>query len=77
VWMPYSNTKIGAYSLDQGGPPQQVLDGHLGRVTALEYFNDNLQLLSGGTDGMILMWGSQRQQQPPIPQQPQSKRQRR
>lgn len=63
VWMPFGNTKIGSYVLDEGGRPEQILDGHLGKVTALECSDDSLQLISGGADGMILVWGSQRRQQ--------------
>lgn len=62
VWMPNASTHIAAYPLMTGGLPTQVLDGHLGRVTALEYSSDTLQLLSGGTDGMILVWGSSQRQ---------------
>ena len=60
VWISYGNMKIGAFSLEQGGPPYQVLEGHLGTVTALECSFDSQELISGGADGMILVWGSQR-----------------
>ena len=64
VWMPHHNTDIGVYSLDLGGPPHQILEGHLGRVTALEYSFESMQLISGGADSMILVWGSQRRLAP-------------
>jgi DNA excision repair protein ERCC-8 len=78
VWMPNTSTKIVSYPLMLGGPPTQVLDGHLGRVTALEYSHDSMQLLSGGSDGMILVWSSsQRSRQPPLSQERTYKRRRR
>jgi hypothetical protein len=76
--MSLGNTKIGAFALEEGGPPQQILDGHLGKVTALECSDDSLQLMSGGADGMILVWGSHRHQRSNMVQasQPRAKRQR-
>lgn len=65
VWMACGNMTIGAFSLEQGGPPYQILDGHLGKVTALESSFDSQQLISGGADGMILVWGSQRRPKKP------------
>lgn len=56
-----SGNTICSYAMSGGGPPTQVLEGHLGRVTALESF---LQLvISGGEDGMILAWGPKSWQQ--------------
>ena len=66
LWISYGFMKIGAFSLEQGGPPFQVLEGHLGKVTALESSFDSQQLISGGADGMILVWGSQRRQKTPM-----------
>jgi DNA excision repair protein ERCC-8 len=77
VWMPFGNTKIGSYGLDEGGPPQQILDGHLGKVTALECSDDSLQLMSGAADGMILVWGCQRRHQANTPQASQPARAKR
>jgi DNA excision repair protein ERCC-8 len=68
AWMACGNMTIGAFSLEQGGPPYQILEGHLGKVTALESSFDSQQLMSGGADGMILMWGSQRRRKGSIVQ---------
>jgi DNA excision repair protein ERCC-8 len=58
VWVAGHGTKICAFSLELGGRPSQVLEGHLGRVTALHFWGDTQSILSGANDGMILYWSS-------------------
>lgn len=58
-----NGTSLYSFSLDQGGTPRQVLDGHLHNITAIDTIEASLQLLTAGKDGMILTWGKHRQQE--------------
>ena len=49
--------KVLGYSLQKGGRPVQVLEGHMHTVTALERVDHSMRLLSAAMDGMILEWG--------------------
>ena len=57
IWVG-SNHSIYGYSVFEngGGPPKQVLNGHLNSVTCLEQYDR--KLFSGSNDGMILTWGN-------------------
>mmetsp|Transcript_18838 Transcript_18838/g.27855 ORF Transcript_18838/g.27855 Transcript_18838/m.27855 type:complete len:437 (-) Transcript_18838:133-1443(-) len=55
IWLG-SGSQIFVYSLERGGLPTQILDGHLGRVTSLEFWKAGPILFSGGREGMILTW---------------------
>lgn len=45
------------YSLERGGLPQQVLQGHLHTIAAVDVIEATMQVLTAGKDGMILTWG--------------------
>mmetsp|Transcript_7726 Transcript_7726/g.11808 ORF Transcript_7726/g.11808 Transcript_7726/m.11808 type:complete len:437 (+) Transcript_7726:297-1607(+) len=55
IWLGVQSQVL-VYSLEHGGLPVQILDGHLGRVTSLEFWKSGPMLFSGGKDGMILTW---------------------
>lgn len=57
AWVGYGSQVLG-YSLQRGGQPTQVLDGHMHVVTSLERVNHSMQLFSGARDGLILAWGT-------------------
>jgi len=57
AWVGHGDLILG-YALDKGGKPAQRLEGHLDSVTSLAVDEVNLGLISGGKDGMILVWGS-------------------
>jgi len=50
-----NGTNLLGYSLEQGGAAQQILQGHLNDITAIDAIGPTL--LTAGKDGMILMWG--------------------
>jgi DNA excision repair protein ERCC-8 len=52
-----NGSKVLGYSLDRGGAPQKVLQGHLHTVKAMDVIEATMQLLTAGSDGMILTWG--------------------
>ncbi|CAB9508648.1 excision repair protein ERCC-8 [Seminavis robusta] len=52
-----NGTALFGYSLDRGGVPQKVLQGHLHVITAIDVIEGNMQLVTAGKDGMILAWG--------------------
>jgi DNA excision repair protein ERCC-8 len=56
IWLGHGCQAV-AYSMERGGMPLQVLEGHLGEVTAVEPCHDTFRLLTAGQDGMILAWG--------------------
>ena len=45
------------YSLERGGMPQQVLQGHLNGITAMDAIEATMQVITAGADGMLLTWG--------------------
>ena len=49
-----------AYALEKGGMPQQVLQGLLHTITAMDAIEGTMQILTGARDGMILTWGVNR-----------------
>ena len=55
-WVGNESSLLG-YSLDRGGMPQQVLQGHLHTITAMDVIASTMQILTAGKDGMILTWG--------------------
>lgn len=57
AWVGNGSNVLG-YSLQKGGHPIQVLEGHLHVITSLEHVDYSMQLLSAAMDGMILGWGS-------------------
>lgn len=57
AWVGHGSEVVG-YSLQRGGRPTQILNGHMHDLTSLELVNHSLQIFSGSSDGMILSWGS-------------------
>jgi WD40 repeat protein len=57
-----NRSNVFGYSLDRGGTPRQVLEGHLSVVTAIDTIEATMQLLTAGNDGMILTWSSKSKQ---------------
>ena len=55
-WVGNGSNLLG-YSLERGGMPQQVLQGHLHTITAMDIIEATMQVLTAGKDGMILTWG--------------------
>ena len=49
-------SRILGYSLERGGLPTRVLEGHMLMVTALDVMDHTMQLISAANDGMILAW---------------------
>jgi DNA excision repair protein ERCC-8 len=56
AWMGYNRTILG-YNVHMGGKPVFRLRGHLDNVTSLEPMGQAFGFISGGMDGMILLWG--------------------
>ena len=57
AWVGHGSQVLG-YSLEKGGCPTHVLEGHMHEVTSLERVDHSMQLFSAAMDGMILAWGS-------------------
>jgi DNA excision repair protein ERCC-8 len=57
-----NGSKLLGYGLDRGGTPQQVLEGHLHTITAIDAIEGERKLLTAGKDGLILAWGRSQQQ---------------
>jgi DNA excision repair protein ERCC-8 len=57
AWVGHGSKVLG-YSLQRGGRPTEVLEGHMHVVTSLECVHHSMQLLSAAMDGMILGWGN-------------------
>ena len=52
-----NGTNLLGFSLQRGGMPQQVLQGHLHDITAIDAIQATMQVITAGRDGMILTWG--------------------
>ena len=52
-----NGTNLLGFSLQRGGMPQQVLQGHLHDITAIDAIQATMQVITAGSDGMILTWG--------------------
>lgn len=57
VWVPKGNV-LYAFNLLEGGKPFHTLNGHLMPVLSVTGIPSSGRLLSGGSDGLILCWGS-------------------
>lgn len=55
-WVGNGSNLLG-YSLERGGLPQKVFQGHLNGVTSIDAIPATAQILTAGRDGMILTWG--------------------
>lgn len=55
-WVGNGSNLLG-FSLQRGGMPQQVLQGHLHDITAMDAIEASMQVITAGGDGMILTWG--------------------
>lgn len=56
AWVGYGRTILG-YNVHMGGKPVFRLQGHLDDITSLECMGQSFGFISGGMDGMILLWG--------------------
>ncbi len=56
LWTRHGSNVCG-FSLENGGKPTAVLKGHLGSIHTIAPIEVSGQLVSSGTDGLILLWG--------------------
>ena len=56
VWAK-KGSRLYEYSMNVGGKPKQVLQGHLSNIEAIAMIHDTRDLLSSSRDGLILTWG--------------------
>jgi WD40 repeat protein len=64
IWVGHKSDLLGFHP--NGGRPRHVLKGHLHHVTAMEFMDHSLQLLTAAADGMILTWGKKRPTNPVV-----------
>ena len=63
VWT-HSQNSLLAYQIGKTGPPCMELKGHLKRVNTISMIPDyTKQIISGSSDGLLLMWSGRQQSQ--------------
>ena len=64
IWV---GNKSSLFGFDrEGGSPEYMLEGHLHNITAVETLDHSMQMVTAASDGMILVWGKQRQSSSPL-----------